>query len=325
MQVSPPLEKSYGEEIAFPDGGLTLGFFVPFDTFVSLSPKMLRSHLDFATRLDGSDFAVLWARDRLMCETGGRERAEMMDPWVYLGALAASTRQIAIGSASIIVSLRHPIAVAKAAASVDRMSGGRFLLGIASGVRQEEYPAFGIDPSSKAERFRDAVELIRRLWGASYPTIESRFGAISGLDLQPKPLGIRIPVITTGWSGGQSLEWIATNSDGWFQYLMDREKLDQLVIDWRGTCIRLAGRDKPLLQGAFLDLRAQPGESATDCEQGFRGGRHALTDWLSQAQQAGVNHVAFNLKRSTRPYSEVVDELTEHVAPLFKRGNALSL
>lgn len=312
--------RSRGEVIAFPSTRLTLGLFVPLETFVPQSPELLKWHLALAGQLDDSDFAVLWARDRLMSEIEGRERAEMLDPWVYLGALAARTKSITIGAASIIITLRHPISVAKAAASVDRLSGGRFLLGVASGTRQDEYPAFGVDSRLKGSRFQEAVTVIRQLWASSYPTLNSVFGNIEGLDLQPKPLGETIPLLVTGWSGGQTLPWIANNSDGWFQFLLSHPERDELVREWRHQCLELTGRLKPLLQGVFLNLDRNPGALSSQIEQGFSGGRRALVDWLFEAQERGICHIAFNLKRSERPVAEVVYELAEHVTPLFKRG-----
>ncbi len=68
----------------------------------------------------------------------------MYDPFVYLGALATTNETIALGMASIILPLRHPVHVAKAAATADVLSGGRVLLGVATGDRPEEYPAMNM-------------------------------------------------------------------------------------------------------------------------------------------------------------------------------------
>lgn len=68
----------------------------------------------------------------------------MLDPFVYIGFLADQTKRIALGIASIILPLRHPAHVAKAAASADVLSGGRLILGVASGDRPEEYPALNV-------------------------------------------------------------------------------------------------------------------------------------------------------------------------------------
>jgi hypothetical protein len=126
----------------------------------------------------------------------------------------------------------------------------------------------------------------------------------------------------TGWSAGQSIEWIAGNADGWFQYLVPGDRLKELVHQWQAQCLKLSGRRKPLLQGAFLDLCSDSGALQTDFEQGFRGGRQALIDWLFQAQSSGINHIAFNLKRGVRSPEAVAEEVAEHVAPLFKRANS---
>ena len=76
---------------------------------------------------------------------------------VYLGLLAGLTERIALGVASIVLPLRHPAHVAKAAASVDVLSGGRLLLGVASGDRPEEYPALNLPFADRGERAPAAV------------------------------------------------------------------------------------------------------------------------------------------------------------------------
>jgi luciferase-type oxidoreductase len=80
---------------------------------------------------------------------------EVYDPWVYLGWIAAQTRTIALATGSIILPLRHPLHTAKASASIDQLSGGRFVLGVASGDRPVEFPAFGVDIDKRAALFRE--------------------------------------------------------------------------------------------------------------------------------------------------------------------------
>ena len=92
-------------------------------------------------------------------------RGRLFDPFVYLGFLAANTNKIALATGSIILPLRHPAHVAKAAATADVLSGGRLILGIASGDRPEEYPALNMSFEDRGQRFRDSFEYIKRMWG----------------------------------------------------------------------------------------------------------------------------------------------------------------
>ena len=135
---------------------------------------------------------------------------------VYAGFLAGVTRRIAIGMAGIVLPLRDPIAVAKQATSLDHLTRNRFLLGLSTGDRPVEYPAFGASFEDRAERFRDAHALIRAVTEESHPIYRSgHYGVLDGgLDLLPKPVGPRLPTLAIG-RAGQTVEWLAGNMDGW--------------------------------------------------------------------------------------------------------------
>jgi len=113
--------------------------------------------------------------------------------------------------------------VAKAAASVDAVSGGRFLLGLASGDCRVEFPAFGVEHATRGETFRAGCESIDRSLQESFPDLVSPFGVMRGnVDLIPKPAGGRLPMIAIG-SAQQSVQWIAEHADAWVSYPRDIE------------------------------------------------------------------------------------------------------
>lgn len=136
--------------------------------------------------------------------------AMLCDPFVYLDLLAGQTEQIALGVASIVLPLRHPAHVAKAAASVDALSGGRLILGVASGDRPEEYPALNIPFENRGERFRASFDYIRQM-AEDAPAFENAFGApYGGMDMLPKPVAGKLPLLITG-GFQQSPDWLAEN------------------------------------------------------------------------------------------------------------------
>ena len=134
-----------------------------------------------------------------------------------MGLLAGATSKIALGISSIILPLRHPANVAKAAATVDQFSNGRFILGVASGDRPEEYPAMNISYAQRGESFRESFRYIRQM-SERFPVFDSAHGSLHGtVDMVPKPVGSQIPLIVTGGSQ-QQLDWIAQHGDGWMIY-----------------------------------------------------------------------------------------------------------
>ncbi|WP_049057414.1 LLM class flavin-dependent oxidoreductase, partial [Achromobacter xylosoxidans] len=140
----------------FAPGQLTLGMFLPL-RFYNGDMQVLAGQSELVTEIDRLGFAAVWVRDVPLMDLGFGDAGQVFDPFTYLSFLAARTRSIALATGSAIFSLRHPIDLAKAAATIDQLSGGRLVMGIASGDRPSEFPAYGIEHEQRAERFRDAV------------------------------------------------------------------------------------------------------------------------------------------------------------------------
>lgn len=106
----------------------------------------LSRYLELVRQVDAAGFAALWMRDVPVFDPQHfGDAGSVYDPFVNLGFLAGVTQRVALGTAAVVLPLRHPLMVAKAAASADHLSGGRLILGVASGDRPVEYPLMGID------------------------------------------------------------------------------------------------------------------------------------------------------------------------------------
>jgi len=210
---------------------------VPLEGYqTSAIPSMAR-HLERVRLAEELGFAALWLRDVPYNVPSFGDVGQIFDPFVYLGLIAGQTERIALGVASIILPLRHPAHVAKAAASADVLSAGRLLLGVASGDRPEEYPAMGMSFEDRSERFRDSFDYIRHM-AADYPAFETGQGAShGGMDMLPKPVAGRVPMLVTG-SSRQHPDWIAEHSDGWITYPRDAASQAQVIADYRGRVAR---------------------------------------------------------------------------------------
>ncbi|MET0374025.1 MAG: LLM class flavin-dependent oxidoreductase [Rhizorhabdus sp.] len=138
------ISDSSGFRCMFAPDRLSLGLFFPIEAFERDEPRM-RDQARLARRAEELGFAGLWTRDVPLRDPNFGDLGQVYDPWVWLGWIAAHTSTIALATASIIIPLRHPLHTAKASASVDQLTGGRFVLGVASGDRPVEFPAFGVD------------------------------------------------------------------------------------------------------------------------------------------------------------------------------------
>jgi luciferase-type oxidoreductase len=315
-----------GYSRVFAPGRLTIGFILPLEGYPAGPAPTMKDHAVTTRLADQLGFGALWARDVPTYDPQFGDVGQIFDPFTYLGFLASNTRNIALGTGSAVITLRHPLLLAKQAASIDRLSGGRLLLGIASGDRAVEYPAFGLedDFETRGERFREAFDMFRTATEQDFPVGKfPRFGELAGrVDTVPKSTVGRIPTFVTGRSR-QDVDWIASHADGWFFYNVGLERVDMITRTWFDAVKRHHGEQafKPFFEGLFLDLEEDPDFPLTPIPAGLRVGRNGLMYYLETLQRAGVNHTAFNPKPSRRPVTEILHELAEYVLPMFPSLN----
>lgn len=306
-------EQHQGFRTMFQENKLTLGLFFPIEGYKGSVPEMdLVKQMALAKQADEAHFASLFVRDIPLYDPEFGDVGQIYDPWVYLGYLAAQTKRIALATGSIVTTVRHPLHVAKAAASIDKLSHNRLVLGIATGDRPIEFNAFSVNKAERSELFRESLRVIRRAWAEEFPTIQASNVNLTDADVLPKPSSMDIPTLITGHSG-QTREWIAKNGDGWLFYPRDLFIQELLIKEYRTHTKEF----KPFAQSLFIDLSENPNEPPTGIPLGFRTGRNFLINHLHELRAIGVNHVAFTLKLATRPVEEIVQELAEEVVPHF--------
>lgn len=296
----------------FAPGELTVGLFLPLWPYAG-DMAGLRGHTEVVQQADRGGFAAAWVRDVPLADPSFGDVGQVYDPWTALTWLAAHTSRISLAAGSVIFPLRHPIDLAKQAASVDHLSGGRLVLGAASGDRPVEFPAYGLDHATRGVRYREAVDAFRGLLD------EERSG---GAHLLPKPVHGRIPLLVTG-SSQQSPDWIAEHADGWLVYpgatatAEGPRALGNKIGAWRELVP--GGEFRPVVTNEWIDLDEDPGYPPTPLRGGFvlRTGTEGLRELLGRWKAAGVNHGALGIQHGRRPAAEVVAQLTEEVVPHF--------
>ncbi len=319
------ISDSAGFRRMFAPDRLSLGVFFPIEAFERDEPSM-RDQPRLARRAEELGFAGLWTRDVPLRDPNFGDLGQIFDPWVWLGWIAAHTSTIALATGSIILPLRHPLHTAKASATVDQLTRGRFVLGVASGDRPVEFPAFGVDWHQRDVLFRENLAVIRKVLVEEFPSVQSSYGAMmAAADLVPKPVS-RLPILITGLSR-QSFEWIAAHADGWITYPRDIAQQAELVAKWRAAVeVVSPGVFKPFVQSLYVDLADDPAEPPRPIHLGFRAGRNFLLTFLNELAGAGVNHVILNLKYGRRAAGDVLEEIGREVLPrLSKRGRTSAL
>jgi len=293
--------------------GLTLGLMTPapMPTELPANPVEARRIAQIA---EAAGFAALWTRDvPLMIPQEGSVYA-LDDPFVWLTMLASATTGIALGTAAAVLPLRNPLLLAKVALSLDRVSAGRFILGLGSGDRPEEFAAFGADVIAASEDYREKWSVVR---AALAPPGEERsllLQSTGGFEVLPA-IDRRVPMITVG-SSRQSLQWIAENADGWASYHREEGRQQGRIGLWdQALTQRNDGVKKPFIQSLNLDLVADESALNVPIPLGVKTVRLALIGYLNRLRDFGVEHVIVNLVQSSRSVEDVLVELGQFAIP----------
>jgi luciferase-type oxidoreductase len=293
----------------FDQDGLSFGLGFPLTGEKESTPD-IDAELRLASHAEAVGFDALWARDVPTYWPRFGDAGGAFDPWSLLSHVAAHTESVALGTASIVLPLRHPIHVAKSAATVDRLSDGRLVLGVASGDRDPEYPAFGVDPENRGQLVRESVDALRALWREEYPTLDGSWGHLDGeVDVLPKPTTDTLPLFPTG-NARQSTEWIAENGDGWIFYHLPESTLESYLDTWRSHA-----SEKPFTIAVQVELAADPTAEPEPLHQGYRAGVEWFREYFRRLEEYGLDHVIVGLRAAepeaamTTFASEILDEL----------------
>ena len=174
-----------------------------FGVFTSLSAQTWPGVLDLWRHLEATGWDIACVTDHFMPNTKDREGA-MLESWTTLCALTALVPRIRVGSIVLGNTYRHPAVVAKMAAQLDIISGGRLLLGLGAGWQRNEHEAYGIPfytMRERLERLDEACEVIRSLWTQHRSNFNGRYYQLSEAPLDPKPVQKPQPELMIGGGG----------------------------------------------------------------------------------------------------------------------------
>ena len=306
------IENHEGFKRTFKNHKLTLGLSLPFDS-------KNKEHIDFneqvkfAQQAERLGFTSLFVRDNPLYSPHLGPVTENYDPFVFLTYLSAFTSKIALGTSSIVATLRHPIHLAKSAASLDLISNQRLLLGMATGDRAFEFPAFKVDESALTERYQTTVQSLRALWQSHSPQISNSIFELyedSGLQVLPKHR--TIPMFGTGYSR-QSISWLQQHMDGWLFYAQPFQDQKKLVEAWHSDTDRF----KPFMNILMIDLSRNPNETVKPIKGGFRTGRKNLLQILKAYESINTNHIILRFTNDDRDIEALIEEVGTYITPHF--------
>ena len=140
-----------------------------------------------ARAAEESGFDSIWLGDHLLYRDDGRPERGPWDVWTLLAALAATTERVELGPLVACASFHAPGLLARMAASIAEVSGGRFVLGLGAGWNETEYRAFGLPYDHRVARFEESFEIVRRLLAGERVTFAGRFWQAEDAVVLPPP------------------------------------------------------------------------------------------------------------------------------------------
>lgn len=300
----------------FREGQLTFGFIAPLDGYPNGPFPNVKNFEKIIRKADKGNIDIIWLRDVPIFDPTYGDAGQIYDPISYAGWIAAITKRIAIGTAGLVLPLRNPLLTTKEVVTIDHLSNGRFILGLASGDRLSEYPAFGISFEDRLERFRESRSIIRAFSEESWPILSSKFfGSLNGtIALVPKPTTLKIPTVAIG-RAGQSLEWIADNMDAWIWHGQKARNVEEIMRHWR---LATKGIFKPYGYAHYFDLSDNPNEPLSFGSNFLKGGRNQLLNFWQKQLEDGLSHAVLNIKPTLRPAIDIIEEFSMFIIPQFR-------
>jgi probable F420-dependent oxidoreductase len=170
-------------------------------------------YVAMARAAEAVGFDSIWVGDHLLYRGAGRNERGPWESWGLLAALAAVTEGVRIGPLVACLAFRPPGVLAKTAATVNEVSGGRLVLGVGAGWNETEFRAFGLPFDHRVARFEEAFEIIRRLLSGDRVTVVGRYWNTDDAFLLPRPAGR--PALMVGSNGSRMLEITLPHVDAW--------------------------------------------------------------------------------------------------------------
>jgi probable F420-dependent oxidoreductase len=260
---------------------------------------------ELAVALEERGFDIVWAPQHSHIPTSRKSSFilgselpkryyDVMDPFVTLTAAAMATRTLKVGTGVCLVAQRDPIQTAKLVASIDQVSGGRFVFGVGNGWNEDEMENHGTTFATRHKRARENIEAMKEIWTKSEAEYHGEFVNFDPMMAWPKPVQKPHPSILVGGAFPYSARRAIRYGDGWMPQVTERSPapLIELIPKFRQMCAE-ANRDPDKMDISI-------------------GGQSPDGDLAKRYCDAGVNRVSTSLP--SEKASTILPILDEWVA-----------
>ena len=286
-----------------------------------------------ARKAEDLGFDSVWAGEHVVW------RHPIQDSLMQMAAAAAVTERIELGTAIVLIPLKHPILMCKAVTTLDHLSGGRVKFGIGiGGEYTKEFEAMGVPVNERGPRANEIIRLMKRLWTEESVTFSGRFYQLEDVGLKPQPVQKPHPPIYVG-GRRKSVRRTALYGDGWIPYMYSpelfREGWGQIVEIAEG-----AGRDPKEIEptvwvpicidddydaAARMSSQALGGDYGQSFDEIVRryallGTPEQIVARMGEYRDAGVEHFIFSPSGPEEVTAEMPERIAREVIPLFGGG-----
>jgi probable F420-dependent oxidoreductase len=243
---------------------------------------------ELAVALEERGFDIVWAPEHSHIPTSRKSSFilgselpkryyDVMDPFVTLTAAAMATRTLKVGTGVCLVAQRDPIQTAKLVASIDQVSGGRFVFGVGNGWNEDEMENHGTAFATRHKRAKENIEAMKEIWTKSKAEYHGEFVNFDPMMAWPKPVQKPYPSILVGGAFPYSARRAIRYGDGWMPQVTERSPapIIELIPKFRQMCAE-ANRDPDKMDISI-------------------GGQSPDADLAKRYRDAGVNRVSTSL------------------------------
>jgi probable F420-dependent oxidoreductase len=225
---------------------------------------------------------------------GAPPSTPLHDPMLALAYVAGVTTKIKLATGVFVLPIRNAFTTAKAVASLDVLSGGRFIFGIGIGWLEEEFQAVGMNFKDRAARTREYVALMKELWTSDSPKFQGKTISIEGFKFMPKPVQKPHPPVVFGGNTEPSLKRAAKLGDGWYGIAEGTDQIRATIKRLR-ELERAVGRTVPLeLTVSRLREKLKPAD-------------------VEQFREMGVSRIIVGPEPTTREHLEAMERFGREV------------
>jgi len=303
-----------------------------FGAQLSLHPPA--DQFDLVRRVEALGFDSVWCGDHVSFHT------PIYESLTLLASYASITRRIKLGTAVYLLALRAPATAAKAAATLDVLSGGRLIFGVGvGGENPKEFALCGVPHRERGARVTEGIEVVRTLWRDSPASFKGRFTQFEDVSIDPKPVQQPGPPIWIGGRSDAALARAGRQGDGWVSYVVQPERYAQSLDKIRAAAAdagrslegfaaaHLAfvtvGRDWETAKAAWVQTLSK--RYAQDFEPlarkyGIIGTPEQCAEQIERFRAAGCTYMLMNAIGDPRDERAQLEAIAADVLPRFRSG-----